>query len=131
MMCASRDRMDPEQRAKNGSLPRVLIVDDNSDAAETMGMWLELNGHKVVVVIDGKECLSQLETFSPDVLLLDIVMPGISGYDLATRIRAQPKFAKLPIIAISGYADGEHVRRSIASGCDHHFVKPVDLLLLN
>ena len=123
--------MNPEQTARNGSLARVLIVDDNSDAAQTTGMWLELNGHKVIFVIDSKKCLSQLETFNPDVLLLDIAMPEISGYDLAKKIRAQPRFEKLPIIAISGYADGKHMQRSIASGCDHHLVKPVDLPFLN
>ncbi len=67
-------------------MPRVLIVDDNSDAAKTMGMWLRYKGHLVEVVIDSTKCISSLEAFDPDVLLLDIAMPGISGYDLAKQI---------------------------------------------
>jgi two-component system, chemotaxis family, CheB/CheR fusion protein len=123
--------MKAGQRAKNGSFARVLIVDDNSDAAQTTGMWLELKGHQVDVLIDGTKCLSQFDSFDPHVLLLDIAMPTVSGYDLAKIIRSQPKFDKLAIIAISGYADAEHARRSLDSGCNQHFAKPVDLNQLN
>lgn len=81
--CTQGYQLNPAQTAKNGSIARVLIVDDNSDAARTTGMWLELRGHKVVVLTDSTQCLSRLDSFSPDVLLLDIAMPNLSGYDLA------------------------------------------------
>jgi CheY-like chemotaxis protein len=67
--------------------PESYGSSETIDAAQTTGRWLELNGHKVEVVIDSKDCLSQLEKFNPDVLLLDIAMPGISGYDLAKKSR--------------------------------------------
>jgi CheY-like chemotaxis protein len=114
----------------NRQIIRVLVVDDNSDAAHTTGMWLELSGHKVDVLTHSVECLPHLETFNPDVLLLDIAMPGISGYDLAKQIRSQPKFDRLVIFAVSGYGDAPHVQRSIDCGCDPHLVKPVDLHVL-
>ncbi|HEX4144765.1 MAG TPA: response regulator [Pirellulales bacterium] len=119
--------MNSGKAAENGSVARVLIVDDNSDAAKTTGMWLELTGHDVDVVVDASECLSHLEAFNPDIVLLDIAMPGISGYDLAKKIRLNPRFENLPIIAISGFADQGHAQMSMAAGCNQHLAKPVDL----
>jgi two-component system, chemotaxis family, CheB/CheR fusion protein len=122
--------MNAVQGVQNGLVTRILIVDDNADAAETTGMWLELTGHQVETVTDSSKCWSRLEAFCPDAVLLDITMPGISGYELAKKIRAQSKFEKLTIVAVSGYADGEHAQRSIDVGCDRHLVKPVDLNVL-
>jgi CheY-like chemotaxis protein len=107
--------------------PRVLIVDDNPDAAKTLGMWLEHKGHEVKVVTESKDCLEHLEVFVPDVVLLDIAMPAISGYDIAKQIRLHPKFKKLSIIGVSGFADAAHAQRSIDFGFDHYLVKPLDL----
>jgi two-component system, chemotaxis family, CheB/CheR fusion protein len=123
--------MTPGQRTQDHPAIRVLIVDDNSDAAQTTGMWLELSGCKVDVLTDGTKCLPHLVSFNPDVLLLDIGMPDISGYELADQIKSRPEFETLPIIAISGYADAEHMQRSIAYGCSRHLIKPVDLQVLN
>jgi CheY-like chemotaxis protein len=118
-------------RAKAGSLARVLIVDDNADAAVSLGLLLEFNGYAVDVVTEATACQSHLESFKPDILLPDIAMPRISGYELVSRIRSQPKFEKLPIFALSGYADSEHIQRSLDFGCNQHLIKPVSLDVLD
>jgi CheY-like chemotaxis protein len=112
--------------AANGSLVRVLIVDDNLDAAKVLSILLRHSGFEVDVVIDSTQCLSHLETFNPAVLLLDIAMPHVSGYDLAKEIRTRPQFEQLVIFAISGYADSKHAQWSLEAGCDRHLAKPVN-----
>ena len=87
--------MSTGQRPKNGTAPRILIVDDNCDAANTTVMWLNIRGYKAEAITDSTECLSHLESFKPDVLLLDIAMPQVSGYELARTIRANPRFESL------------------------------------
>jgi DNA-binding response OmpR family regulator len=111
----------------NGSQTRVLIVDDERDGATSLGMLLKMRGYTVEVVTDSTECPARLDSFNPDVLLLDIAMPRMSGYDLAKQIRAQWRFDRVAIIAISGYADQQHTALSLESGCDQHLVKPADL----
>jgi two-component system, chemotaxis family, CheB/CheR fusion protein len=118
------------ETVKDSPVPRVMIVDDNVDAAKTTGVWLGLTGHEVEVVVDSKMCLGRLESFCPHVLLLDLAMPGLSGFEIAKRLRAQPRFAKLAIIAVSGFADVKHVQQSADFGCDQHLAKPVDLHFL-
>jgi CheY-like chemotaxis protein len=118
--------MNASLAATDGSLGRVLIVDDNPDAAKLLGILLQHSGYETDVVFDGTQCLSHLESFSPDVLLLDIAMPTVSGYDLARQIRTRPRFEGLVIFAVSGYADFKHANWSLEAGCDRHLVKPVD-----
>jgi DNA-binding response OmpR family regulator len=112
---------------RDGSPIRVLIVENDRDAATTLAMLLKLRGYEVEIVLDSTECLPHLESFQPDVILLDIGMPKVSGYDLAKSIRGQRRFDHVGIIAISGYGNREYKARSLESGCDQHLVKPVDL----
>ena len=105
---------------------RILIADDNRDVGTVLGILLRRCGHAVDVVNDGAQCLSHLESFTPDVLLLDILMPDVCGYDLAKQIRSQPEFSTMAIIALSGFADAEHAELSLAAGCDEHVAKPAD-----
>jgi two-component system, sensor histidine kinase len=111
----------------NGPRTRVLIVDNEPDAARTMGMLLERRGYEVHTVLDSRQCLATLQSFLPDVVLLDIGMPLVSGYDIARQIRLQPQLSHVAIIAVSGYGDGEHVARSLESGCGQHLLKPTRL----
>ena len=111
----------------SGPTVRVLVVDDNRDAAQVLRILLKTCGYEVDMVLDSSECLAHLESFKPAVLLLDIGMPRISGYTLAKQIRARQEFARMAIIAISGYADAEHVQQSLDAGCDQHLAKPADL----
>jgi CheY-like chemotaxis protein len=106
---------------------RVMIVDDEPDGARSLARLLELRGCTVHVTTDGTQALDHLRRFVPEVLLLDIAMPKVSGYDLARQIRAHKEFESLPIIAVSGYGDREHQALSLAAGCSQHLVKPVML----
>lgn len=104
---------------------RVLVVDDNADAAESLAMLLEVNGDDVRVAYDGEEALETEGRFLPDVILLDIGMPKLSGYDVARRIR-DARGAKVLIVAITGWGQEDDRRRAREAGFDHHFTKPVD-----
>jgi len=104
---------------------RVLVVDDNADAAESLAMLLEVNGDSVRVAYDGEGALAAEGDFHPDVILLDIGMPKLSGYDVARRIR-RARGSKVLIVAITGWGQEDDRRRAREAGFDHHFTKPVD-----
>jgi signal transduction histidine kinase len=123
---AQRSAPQVAQSASTASVRRVLLVEDNADAAEAMVMLLKEFGHDVHVVHDGREALSAAEAFDPEVVLLDIGLPGIDGYELARRIRRMPRLAAATIIAVSGYGQEKDRQRSAAAGFDAHLVKPVD-----
>jgi CheY-like chemotaxis protein len=110
---------------------RVLVVDDNRDAAETLSMLLEFMGSKEVrVAHDGPAALAAMETFRPDVVLLDIGMPGMDGNEVARRIREQPRYAGTRLVALTGWGQEEDRKRTHESGFDHHLTKPVDIAAL-
>jgi PAS domain S-box-containing protein len=106
---------------------RVLVVDDNIDAAETLSTVLQMTGRRAHAVHDGESVLPAAREFEPDVVLLDIGLPGISGYEVARRLRADPQFARVPIVAVTGWGSEEDRRRSRDAGFDEHLTKPVDL----
>jgi PAS domain S-box-containing protein len=105
---------------------RVLVVDDNRDAADSLAMLLRAIGNDVQTAHDGGEALRIAESWPPEYALLDIGLPGMSGYTLAERLRALPGLADTTLVAITGYGQEEDRKRSKAAGFDHHFVKPVD-----
>jgi CheY-like chemotaxis protein len=116
--------------AARGSVVRVLIVDDNPDVGKVLSILLDQCGYAVDIVNDGLQCLTHVESFQPDVVLLDIAMPKICGYDLARQIRARPEFERVSIIAITGYGGPERAQLSLDAGCDLHLMKPVSLAAL-
>jgi len=105
---------------------RVLIADDNRDSAETLAALLRMDGHEVEVVHDGPKALSAFADFRPDVVLLDIGMPGLNGYDVALRIRQVPTARLVKLIAITGWGLESDRVQAFASGFDHHLTKPVE-----
>jgi CheY-like chemotaxis protein len=105
---------------------RVLVADDNRDAAESMGMLLRLMGNEVRTVHDGLQAVNEAETFQPDVILLDIGMPRLNGYDAARRIREQRWSAGTVLVALTGWGQEEDKRRASEAGFDKHFTKPVN-----
>jgi two-component system CheB/CheR fusion protein len=111
----------------NGSGPslRVLVVDDNADAAESICVYLTMEGHDVRTAHDGETALEIAEAFLPEVVVLDIGLPGLNGYDVARELRARPKTAHALLIALTGYGQPQDAFRSKAAGFDHHVVKPV------
>jgi signal transduction histidine kinase len=110
---------------------RILVVEDNFDAAEAMLLLLTAMGHSVTVVNDGAEAVDVARTLQPDTILLDIGLPGISGYELATLLRGMPETRAARMIAVSGYGQQKDRLRSEAAGFDLHLVKPVDPAQLN
>ncbi|MGQ9426379.1 hybrid sensor histidine kinase/response regulator [Gilvimarinus sp. F26214L] len=109
---------------------RVLIVEDNEDAADTLATLLELKGHEVRTARTAPEGLDILAHEDVDIILCDIGLPGMSGYDFARRVRADDKLQGIPLIATTGYGQPEDRRRSAQAGFDEHITKPVRLELL-
>ena len=105
---------------------RVLVVDDNQDAADSLAMLLQARGDVVVTAYDGEQALEAEAGFDPGIVLLDIGLPRLSGYDVARAIRARRGNAVL-IVAITGWGQEEDRQRSRDAGFDHHFTKPVDI----
>jgi CheY-like chemotaxis protein len=105
---------------------RILIVDDNKDLATSLARLLGLLGHEVKVVFDGREGIEAARTYRPRVLLLDIGLPHMDGYQVARTLR-QEGFHDVLIIALSGYGEEEDRRRSREAGMNHHVTKPVDV----
>ena len=106
---------------------RILAVDDNRDSADSLGMMLRFLGADVQVAYDGPSALEMLKTCKPSVILMDLGMPGMHGYDVARQIRQDPSHQNVLLIAMTGWGQEEDRRRSRESGFDHHLVKPVDL----
>jgi CheY-like chemotaxis protein len=109
---------------------RILVVDDNVDAATSLGELLGLLGHEVIVRFDGKSALLDAPGFGPDVLVLDIGLPDMDGYELARRLRSEPAIAQARYLALTGYGQAHDRTLARAAGFDHHFVKPVDIVAL-
>ena len=109
---------------------RILVVDDNVDAAATLGLLLKSLGHEICVVYDGLQALRMAVEFRPDVVLLDIGMPGLDGYEVARRLRALKRVKPLRIVAVTGWGLEADRARSREAGFDLHLVKPVDPTVL-
>jgi signal transduction histidine kinase/ActR/RegA family two-component response regulator len=128
----SGDPTGPGQKSENvrhAALPRcrVMVVDDNRDSAVSLGLLLKLLGVEVQVVHDGRSALEKLPLFHPTVVLLDIGMPGMDGYEVARRIRQQPQGQDVMLIALTGWGQEEDRRRSSQAGFNHHLTKPADI----
>lgn len=106
---------------------RILIIDDNADASEALAMLLVSDGHAVQTRLDGPQGLEAARTFRPDVVLLDIGLPGIDGYEVAKKLRESATTRDTMLIAITGYGQPGDQLRSAEVGFDHHLVKPVDI----
>jgi PAS domain S-box-containing protein len=114
-----------DRRASNAL--RILVVDDNPDAAQSLSLLLEVGGHEVAVEYDGKSALNRLHHERVDVLVLDIGLPDMDGYELARRVRALPRMESVVLIALTGYGQSQDREDSRAAGFDHHLVKPVSI----
>lgn len=123
----------PEASSFGGSLPvapaaeprRILVVDDNEDAAEMLALVLRKRGYTVVLAFDGEQALAMAQAHRPEVVLLDIGLPGIDGYEVARRLRARPTPERPVLVAVTGYGQPADRQRSREAGFDHHLVKPV------
>jgi CheY-like chemotaxis protein len=105
---------------------RILVVDDNRDAASSLATLLELSGNTVATADDGPTAIATAATFEPDAVVLDIGMPEMDGYEVARRLRASPRGDRLRIIAVTGWGQEEDRRRAMAAGIDAYLVKPIE-----
>jgi len=105
-------------------------VDDNRDGARSLGRLLNLLGAEVQVVHDGPAALDVIPSYAPTVVLLDIGMPGMDGYEVARRIREQPAGRELMLIALTGWGQEADRRRTRQAGFNHHLLKPADITAL-
>jgi PAS domain S-box-containing protein len=115
----------------SGPSRRVLVVDDNLDAADSIRKILDLYGHQVRAAYDGRTALTVAEDFHPEVVVLDIGLPGMDGYEVARRLRSMPATRSARIVAVTGYGQEEDRQRSREAGFDQHMTKPVDPDTLN
>jgi len=109
------------------SLHRVMVVDDNKDAADSLGMLLRLRGMQVEIANDGPSAIKTFPIFHPTVILLDLGMPGMDGYEVAQHIRHLPDSENVALIALTGWGHAEFRQRSRDTGFLHHLVKPIEL----
>jgi CheY-like chemotaxis protein len=105
---------------------RILVADDNRDVVDSLSLLLELTGYQVYRAYDGLQAVEAAERCRPDLVLLDIGMPNLDGYEACRRIRKHPWGRDLPIVALTGWGQEEHLARSKAAGFTSHLVKPVD-----
>lgn len=121
---------EPKQVVEPERILRILVVDDNADAAVSLGQLLEAFGHAVTVAFDAEQALQHAAEQVFDVALLDIGLPGLNGYELAARLRRLPRLTSCMLLALTGYGTASDSERSSAAGFDHHLVKPLDVDLL-
>jgi CheY-like chemotaxis protein len=117
----------PEPPAGAARSLRVVLIEDNADAAESLVMLLGLLGHQARSYPDGVSGLDGARAMPPDVMLVDIGLPGIDGYEVARRARRDPRLAAVPLVALTGYGRDEDRHQALAAGFDQHLVKPVDV----
>lgn len=118
--------MPGRKTARNAASMRILVVDDNPDSGQTLGLLLSSAGYEVRSAPDGESAVRLSEKLRPDVVIMDVGLPGIDGYEAARRIRAKIGASKaLTIIALSGWGNDDDRRRSTEAGMDHHLTKPV------
>ncbi|MCW1912135.1 response regulator [Luteolibacter sp. GHJ8] len=117
----------PKSPVESARALRILIVDDNRDSADSMGMLLEIGGHEVTIAHHGTDALAKAEEFQPEVVLLDIGLPGMDGFEVARQLRGNPAHRDAFLIAVTGYGSDEDQTRAKEAGFDQHLVKPADL----
>lgn len=118
----------PEMKLHDGPLlHRILLVDDIDDVRNTLAKVLEMWGHVVEKAASGAECIECFEVFKPEIVLLDIGLPGMSGYEVARRLRTLPHGENVRLIAMTGYDELSDKQAALNAGFDMHFTKPLDL----
>lgn len=122
--------VEDEPGEKAEGQPRALVVDDAPDVSEMLGMMLRLSGYDVTIASSAAEALSCAHSIQFDVIVSDIGMPVMNGYELAERLRALPAYSAVPMIAVTGFSRYDDHTRALQSGFDAHLTKPIDPLLL-
>lgn len=120
-------QLGTELETKLQTHKRVLIIDDNVDVADTLAQWLQLAGHEVRTVYSGVAAISATAEFQPEIVLLDIGLPDLNGYDVAAKLRALTNLPPFLLVAVTGYGQASDEKVFIEAGFDRHFAKPMGL----
>jgi CheY-like chemotaxis protein len=126
MSSAARDGQPSDSVPNDVPALRVLIVEDHADGAESLAMLLRIYGHDVAISQDGQRALDKAQVYQPDVVLLDLGLPGMHGHEVAKKIVERQSNRKPFLIALTGYGRDEDRRRSAEAGIDLHLLKPAD-----
>lgn len=118
--------MREEALGSLGLPKKILVVDDDSDSAEMIAEFLATQGHETTFALTGTAAIATALELVPDLALLDITLPDMTGYELAQQLRAQSSLAGLVLVALTGWSGPEHEAKALESGFDHHMVKPID-----
>ena len=110
-----------------GTTMRIMIVEDNEALAQTTGWLVEMLGYDYTLAAHGKQAIEMAPQYRPDVMMLDIGLPGMNGYELCQHLKLMPEMAKTVFIAQTGWGESEHRRLTREAGFDHHMVKPLYL----
>jgi len=108
-------------------MKKILVVDDNLDGATSLQIYLEMLGHTVRVANTGLEAVEAVRKEMPEIIFLDIGLPGMNGYEVAQMVRAMPHGKEPRIFAVTGWGSEQDKKRSAEAGCDKHLTKPIDL----
>jgi len=122
---------DAPKAANDVEILRVLVVDDNEASARTLAWVIELEGYEVEICLDGRNAVERARAFRPHVVLLDLGMPGMNGYQVCEALRGDSRLGHIKIIAQTGWSDAEARRKTAETGFDLHLVKPVNMTVLN
>ena len=112
---------------KKGSLPNILVVEDNQDNREMVVKVLKFNGYEVVEAVDGEEAIEKARAEDPDLILLDIFLPKMDGYEVTRRLKGDTRLKNIPIIALTAHAMKGSMEEALAAGCDGYIPKPIDV----
>jgi len=110
-----------------GSLPNILVVEDNQDNREMVVKVLKFNGYEVVEAVDGEEAIEKARAEDPDLILLDIFLPKMDGYEVTRRLKGDTRLKNIPIIALTAHAMKGSMEEALAAGCDGYIPKPIDV----
>lgn len=110
-----------------GSSQKILVVEDNQDNRELVVKVLKINGYKVIEAVDGEEALEKTKTENPDLILMDLFIPKIDGYEVTRRLKSDIDLKSIPIIALTAHAMKGDMEVALAAGCDGYIPKPIDV----
>jgi CheY-like chemotaxis protein len=127
---AAQSSARPLTREQETVKQRVLVVDDNYDSADSLATLLRFLGHEVQTAFDGLEAVNAALDFHPSIMLLDIGLPKLNGYEVARRVRTQPGGDAIKLVALTGWSQDEDIRRAHEAGFDLHLVKPIGMVVL-
>jgi len=110
-----------------GSSQKILVVEDNQDNRELVVKVLKINGYKVIEAVDGEEALEKTKTENPDLILMDLFIPKIDGYEVTRRLKSDRDLRGIPVIALTAHAMKGDMEKALAAGCDGYIPKPIDV----